>query len=322
MKANSLTIIKKRDIITGLYKESAQSYFKVKHMDNPKLEDLVLGPFEKALKEKTEYDDNSPPAKETVSNFKFDSATFTIVSSPSTKRPSYKDICTNLNKFIEVLVKYKENAKVPGIITIENEYHLQLQAIMDKIKEWKDNVTSGGVSQSISYECDEKIKGCSSIPIDILHSYVKVDEENSLVYIKSDIVYNWNKENIITPFEKKLKERIEYTKENAPAETKYDIIPIEEYFFQLITVPTTEVKYGEILNGLIYDTPGGKVTKKTGVLTKILRGAEDGELSKIKKVRDGQIYISIDWLSQKIKDLTAEATDKNIRQSINAFVID
>ena len=94
------------------------------------------------------------------------------------------------------------------------------------------------------------------------------------------------------------------------------ITDIPSYLFIVTAVPTTSTSFGDIINGLIYEAPTGKVTRKTGLLIRAREDPKDLMVEGLVKRNDGKTFVSLAGLKSTLARLRGENTAKSLKFEI------
>ena len=314
--------VDKPEPIKSLSKESADSYQKSKLFMVKLLDAVIIDPFESSLKEKTGFSDDARPSKETVTNVAVDRINFSIYTTPSTKRPQYAKLYDSLVKYVtHVEEEHQRVGRLKDISVIDSEPCILIDLLFEKIQSLRDEATEGkeGVTQSIDVDpktMPDDIKTATAMAVNATQ-FAKIDVEGSgRLYLIAKEIKKAHQENI-TMFETLLKARSGFSKDNTPATTEQIVITdIPSYLFIVTAVPTTSTSFGDIINGLIYEAPTGKVTRKTGLLIRAREDPKDLMVEGLVKRNDGKTFVSLAGLKSTLARLRGENTAKSLKFEI------
>jgi len=308
--------------ISRFDKENADSYQRAKYYMVPLLENIIIEPFETDLKQKTGFSDQNPPKNEIHTDLIVDRIKFTVITSPSIKRPQYTLVYDEIKEYVSHLIEeHQRVGRIKDITKINNEPYISLNLLIEKIKSSIENAKIGkeGIKQKIFYDKE-------TIPKDILNSTAlavnisrtnRIDIDGSArIYLVAKQIYNAYIENI-KRFEELIKLRTGFSKENIPDERKEVIITeIPEYLFLVKVIPTLTTSFTKVINSLIYETPTGKITEKTGILIKarenFITTTTDGLIIE----KDKKKYVSLTRFAEYLEEIKKENTEKTIRFEI------
>jgi len=317
--------IEKPKIISKFDKESADSYQRSKYYIIPLLENFVIDPFEDGLKKKTGFNDFNPPKEETQTDITIDRIKFTIITSPSTKRPQYALVYDDIKNYVEYLITEQQRLKrIKDITNINNEPFISLNLLIEKIKNSIENAKVGkeGIKQRIVYDEDKipkDIKDVTGFALNISRITTPDIDGSARIYVMAKKINEEYHENI-KRFEELIKVRTGYSKENIPDERKEVIITeIPDYLFLVKIIPNVTPSFAKIINNLIYETPTGKITEKTGILIKAQKGVNDPIIEEIMVEKDKKKYVSLPRFSEYLNRIKEENTEKTIRFEIQAL---
>jgi len=311
--------------ITKFDNESADLYQRGKHYITPLLDSLIINSFEDDLKKRTGFSDSNPPQKETETEIIVDRISFTVITSPSTKRPQYTLVYEEVTNYVSHLIEeHQRIGRIKDITRIDNEPYISLNLLIEKIKNTIENAKVGkeGIKQKITYDeetVSKDIINATALAVNVSRTN-KIDVEGSArIYLMAKQIHDAYSENI-KRFEELIKLRTGFSKENIPDESKEIIITeIPKYLFLVKVIPTVTTSFTKIINNLVYETPTGKITEKTGILIKARENAETPMAEGLMIEKDKKKFVSLTRFSEYLEKLKQENTEKTIRFEIQAL---
>lgn len=292
-------------------------WFTVKLLDT-----VIINPFEASLKERVGFSDDNRPNEEIVTKVTIDRIGFSVITTPTTKRPQYAKLYDSLVKYItHIEEEHQRIGRLKDISIIDSEPFILIDLLFDKIMSLREDAMEGkeGVTQTIDIDpktVPNDVIGATAIAVDVSR-FAKVEAEGSgRLYVMAKNIRKAHQDNI-NNFETLLKMRTGFSKENLPSRTEESVITdIPSYLFIVTAIPTTTTKFNEIIKGLIHETDSGKVTKKTGLLIKAMNNPKDPEVEDIVRVKDGKIFVSIRGLRNSLDTLRKKNTEKGLKFEI------
>jgi hypothetical protein len=323
MNLVELITIENPGLFSGLNEDNARKYNKVELTTKPVLKNYVKTPFENALKEETVYGDHNIPSEEVTRTKKLGDMHFTITVKPTTKRPEYKEVVMQLTEFLDFLSEqYAKGISRQSIRTIDDVPYIGLNDVLDKLTGMKEDALEGkqGVSFRIAYVELQPLSLPTKFAYRPGQNYGELTPNNAIDYVVADY-FHAAADLFGKQFEQSIKDLSQYNKLNIPSSVQSELRQIGDFIYPLDSKPTSAMSYGKIINALAkpFDK---KITKTTGDLIKIRELAASGELdTDLKatynpKMRDGEIYISLVGLQDRIDGLIAENTEHTIEQSV------
>lgn len=319
----NIVTVKYIDPFKDLDEKNAENYYR-SGQRLVLMKKLVINPFEKALKDGTDYSDENIPKKKEITEYKLDDISFRVSSTPSPKRPAVKDVHEYLKFYLkEIENEYQEGVRRRGVVTIDNRPYISVNLVLKKISDKKQEIVEMGVKQEIEDPVIPKKfidKIDEDLPIPVTRDFSEITKDNGIVYVNAEKRAKYFSKNI-SSFEKELKERTGWTVKKRPEETMENFNCLGKHLFKIQTVPTEPVNYNRIITSLAGSkTKTGKIGKATGDLVRILNETEDPRTKKYNiKTRENERFISLESLKNRIEELEEEATEKKIRQTIEHY---
>ena len=259
--------VKLPEPFNGLDEESANSYFKAKN-NSKLLKDVVMTPFQEALKTNTGFSKDNLPQKIEIDVVELGDYIFNVTSERKVKRPQLKTLYNNLTEHIEFLQEqHGEDIKRKGITTISGIPYVAVNNILNKIQDLRDTVFLEEIKQTIKYKGKSNDNNKLFIP---LYQEMLLNESSANLYVNSDSLIKEMGTDVIKPFEEMLKEQTGYNKDNIPDEMKKSLVQAGPHLFELTVIPEHTVKYAGIFNALTKETKN--LTKSTGELIRLRGG--------------------------------------------------
>ncbi len=308
----------------GLTEEGAQKFYRADQRAQF-LNELVIDPFKESVLKHTFYTDKKQPEKPTTVSLDGVQYPLRVEVTPTEKRPPTKDVFDDLMFFLdEIERQYNSGVKRPGVVTINEKPYIKIDLVSSRVSEKRQEVTGTGIKQEILLpEIPEEVLGDvqAGATVNLDGRYSRIDDSNLLVYMRSQRLGEHFKTKVINPFEKALKQRTGWSKENLPQESTENFDQVGDHLFRILTIPNETVNYNTVLQGLVGEkTPTGKVGKSTGDITRILEGVEDERTGKYEvSTRGDNKLVSLESLRKRIQRLIEEATDVVIRQPIEHY---
>jgi len=305
--------------------EAAHEYFRASMRVVPILQKCVINPMEATLKMLPGFDvDNPPKPSPHVFRHTLDDVLFNVTTTATTKTPSYQEVYDDLRSYLKHLHEEKEAGKaVPCVRTIDGNLYVSLDDVMAHIREYKARVLESTISQSLEYKAPGQLEAERLDRLVVpVQNYGLLMPGSGTMYVRAVNFVEEAKGRAIKPFEAKLKEATGYSKANIPRETVPSYIQVGDHLFYMQNIPSRNPDYNGIVNALVYETETGKVTKKTGELVLARDGVPDPRLeSYAPRVRDGETYVSLPGIRQRIETLTLALTKHELRQPITPFPV-
>ena len=290
------------------------------------LKNLVIVPFRDALYKGTGHTDEKRPEEPvTVTYLEGTPHPIKVHVTPTEKRPPTKEVYQDLMFFLdEIERQYKSGIKRPGVLTIDDKSYIQLDLVSSRIAAKKKEVTGVGISREIELpEISDNLLG--SVERDVIicldGRYGRVDHANLLDYTRAARKSDYFKKSVADPFERALKERTGWSKQNVPAESTENFDEVGNHIFRLLTIPSNTIEYNSVIETLVGEkTPSGKIGKSTGDFVRILDGIEDERTAKYETcVRKDKKLVSIQSLRARIAEVVKQQSDRPIRQPIEHY---
>jgi len=310
--------MEKPEAFTGLNKESAECYFKALQGGMAFLQNEVIKPFEAALKESTGFDNDNRPDAETETQKDLDGIMFTVTSKPTNKRPSYSEVFENLQRDLTVIeAEYAKGDKKKGVLTIEDQAYISVDFLLEKIDGLQGEVKAAIVEQTIEVDGEVDLPAKVAVPI---RDYGSLEAGTGRMYVMAKNLVKEISDETVKPFEAALKEASGYSKENMPEGTERTYQQIDDCLFKVMSVPKSTISYGQIINGLVKGKSAkGNVTKTTGDLIKIQEDVDSPAYEV--RTRDGQKYVSMESLKNRVNELTSENTKPSLTQTMSFYLV-
>ncbi len=275
------------------------------------LKSMIIGPFEKALKEDTSYNnENIPKAKIALEkrignhNFKFD-------IKPSTN-PKYGEVYDEMNQYLSELGRgNSEGRRRDGVRTTEEGTYILLDDVIDNLNTSIDNNTEPSVEIKIktSNGKDSQQLTRTVLELDYTRDYSIVKGEgaghNARNYIEAKKIVK-NVESVITkPFDAAVKEQTGFSKENIPADVEYSKNSVGNVLCYVVSSPSDSVKYAKVMDGFInhIEVLSEETTKQKSAMPELKR-------------LDGRAYVNLANLTETLDALKDNNTTETLRQNV------
>lgn len=323
MKLVNLITLENPGKFSALDQESADKYNTIELTTKPIIRTHIKSEFEQALLDDTGYSDENIPAEEIKIVKTLGDIVFTTVVKPTTKRPGYKEVFTELVKFLEFTqAAYYKGDTPKGVLTIKEEPYIILDTVIEQLSSNKDIAIAGkaGFSTSISYTSQKEIEAPNTLGFSTTNNYKLLTGNNAMDYVLADKL-NKIADEFSSEFEAAIEDLSQWNQDNIPKETQKEFRQIGNFVYILVSKPTKSVGYGAIISNLIKPFKQ-RITKSTGELIRIKEQFESNELDSVTienyqpKIRDGNIYVSLNRLANRIHSLKAVNTEDTIEQKI------
>ena len=245
---------------TGMGGDNADNYFRAGQRYGF-LNSEIIGPFEAALKEFTDYNDDNIPADEMEITCELGKTRFVLNATPSRKRPGYKDVFEEAARYVKTkLREYDANERPAGIVTIDGQPYISAEEQLNSIRKMRRKVTSKGTKISIT-ERPEIPTDVSSMVVPFGMDLAELTEGNAMRYLEA-LGMALGYKGIISGFEDELTGLTGYSNGSPPEQTEHLFRQIGEHIFHVKSVPFESTSYGKALAGL--DKQPGKQKPETG----------------------------------------------------------
>ncbi|MCX8202234.1 MAG: hypothetical protein N3G74_00260 [Candidatus Micrarchaeota archaeon] len=313
--------------IKDINRESIAVYQRTIHSIIPLLEDFAIEPFESGLKEKSGYSDANPPKCETESVIKVDGIKFRVISTPTTKRPQYSLAYEQIIDYTcHLIEEHKRIGRIKDITLIDRKPFVSLDLLIEKIKSVIESVKVGkeGITQKIEYDANNIVTDVVNTPsfaLDISKTNDPDIRGSARIYLMAKSIKS-DYEEIKKKFENLIKERTGYSKDNLPEKRK-DIImtDVPGYAILVKIIPTVNISFSKIVNSLIYETPSGKITEKTGLLIKAMYNAEEPKLEGLIIKKGDKKFVSLEGFSSLLESIKEENKERTVRFEITTTAL-
>lgn len=301
----------------GLNEEGARNYYRAKIDVIPFLNKQIISPFEDALKEFTEYNDKSIPkdVMKTILTCKdIPGGKFVITTTPTTKRPSDKDVYDEMMRFF-----WKGYNPV------------DVCKFLNDIRNFRESILDKGVKQEITpkhEELDEKLK---NVDVSIIGNPEKdiLIPAKGLMYLRTCKLYD-NLSQYVSAFDSSLKESTGITKELK--ERKVESKQIGNTLFIIRATPSESVKYKSL-----YDHFIGELSVIAGEKPELpkTKAAQEKAIERYKEMeknieknyavvvmgKEKKPHIELKNMVDRFEKLRKEYTKDIIRDAINFYAI-
>ena len=258
---------------TKLNEDAAQRYFETLLDTCAFLRREVIEKIEKAVKERSDYDDNSPPDEVAKENFNLGGLELTLVTVPTEKKPSYAEIYKKIFDYVNFLREdFKEGNLHQNLVSIDKKPYVSLDMLIKRIKGMRKVLE--GVRQEFHYEVPEILQKLI-VP---MADYEKLPQESE-IYGKARAFFD---EAIIRgkkTFENLLGQSAQIPspkkkgKEAEENKTIENWRSIGDYIFKtIVEKPSMGTSYAGIYNALVLEH---KKPEKCGELMLLQQGMQD-----------------------------------------------
>ncbi|MCS7109429.1 MAG: hypothetical protein NZ903_01375 [Candidatus Micrarchaeota archaeon] len=325
--ANLIVPIDRPKAVTEINRESIANYHRTVHSLIPLLEEYAIEPFESGLKRMSGYSDTTPPINEVETEIKVDDIKFKVISTPTTKRPQYSLVYEQIIEYTNHLIEeHQRVGRIKDVSLIEGKPYVSLDLLLEKIRSIVESVkiTKEGITQKIEYnerKIPLEILKASSIALDLSRTNDPTVSGSAKIYLMAKSIKS-DYEKFKRDFENLVKERTGFSSQNIPDERKDIIITdIPECAILVKVIPIINISFSKIINQLIYETPKGKVTEKTGIL---IKAKEEREIDKYKELivrKGGKQFVSLIEFSRLLQKLKEENMERSVRFNITTIIL-
>src|SRR3989344_5593265 len=309
--------------------------------DKKELNKRIIKKFEEGLFGKLGYSDYDRPDTKKEEEIQIGNIRFNLVTVPTTKRPAYKEVVEEFDRYLNFLNEDKQQKITrKGVRTINQSSYIILEDLENKIDKSLKEIREGreGISQSVSnIEADEKVLKLTPENISIVFNwnYKALTDHNSRVYIfTKNMIKEGN--NRVGKFDKLLLEdslkMLEC--EGIPKELVVLSYPYENVTLTHHIQPISTPKYKDIIDSLIKPAPEDikriNVRSKIGDFAKlrmintsmeeILRGKgliDDTFLEEYKPaMQENGLYVKLQGVINRLNSYKNSCVTPSIKQNI------
>lgn len=301
--------VKEIEPYSGLDEKGAENYYKAMHRRSF-VKKEVIKPFEDELRAYTGLSDENIPNSENTVSCRLGDVEFSMVCTPTEKRPSYKDVFLNLRTYLdEIKTGYQDGIRRKGVITIKEEPYVSLLNVISRIAEKQEEVKRKGVKISIERTKIPELEKSSILAVPL--GSMDLTEKGARLYLKADMLEK-NYKSVIKGFENSLVELTGYSNKNVPEETEHMWESLGGHLFHVKSIPYSSTSYGKIMKNLVRE---GKTAKTTGDLVLIENRADDHRLEKYSvRVRDSVPFVSVNGMFDRMDEIMEKETKLKVRQ--------
>lgn len=258
------------------------------------LKKVIIDPFEIALKDSIKYDENNIPGKKldlekSVGRYKFN-----IEVKPNTTA-AYANVFNDISNYTTGLIKgVEQNKRREGIRTIDSKPHVLLDDLVDVMNQSLRNNTKMDVSKKIKQKSEVEVTD-KFFSIDIEANYSNLVDSNARTYLECKTQSSRIKEYIASPFEKAVKGKIGFTKDNIPSEVTYSKFSLGNALIYGVSSKADNIKYAKIVDDMIdfVESPDNV------------------------RISDGKEFMNIKLFNKKLDKFKEMRTADSLRQSIS-----
>ncbi len=274
----------------------------------------VVDPFAEAVKARPGYSDDNVPARPVDTEVPIGRDLFVVRAEPRVKRASASEIVAYAHHLFDEAADASEAGKRRlGTRTIEGEPYLKACEVLAALTEKRDEQTTVGATLKITSEPDPLPAAEVLVALD--RSYRRLTPETARTYrIASYALAVFG--DVVKSFEGQLKERTGYGKASLPESTEEHWEPIGDHLFRVLSVPYPSPSYQAMVDALIAVPNGRK--KVTGELVRAVSQEPVPETLSL-RVRDGEAYVRLRGLQERLAQLEAEHTEPALRQNIEHY---
>jgi hypothetical protein len=324
MKIPQFLVLENPGRYSGLDEVTAEQFEVVERKTLPLLE-KIIGAFESTNKAKTKFSNERRPKSEQTNEFNYGKVKVTVTTKPTTLRTDYKTVVEETEKFLGfVAADYAQGRLRRGVLTIDGVCYISLGDMIGKIEELKESVLEGkeGIAQSV--KCDAPLQltgeGLDKVVFRLGKDYSEPSEENAADYARALALRKDITENFYNQFIKALKQGTGWDNEHLPTASVQEFVRAGAYLFPVQVTPKDTPKYGKIIEALVKPF-NKKVSKTTGELIKLQEGIVDPALERYApRTRDGQLYIRLDTIQQRLAKIKAELTETSCSYKIERSI--
>jgi hypothetical protein len=304
---------------SGLDGENADNYFRAGQR-NALLYSEIINPFETALKDFTDYDDNNIPKEEMEITCELGGMNFVMNATPSKKRPGYKEVFEDVDSHLRTkLAEYNANERPVGIITLDGQPYISAEDVLKSIGKKKRQVTSKGTKIAIAKR-PVIPSDVNSIVVPLGMDLSELTEGNAMRYLEACGMAKGYKE-LISAFEEELLGLTGFNNGNPPEQTEHMYKQIGSHIFHVKSVPVESTSYGKVISGLDAN-PGKKKPENGGDLTLVTKEIDVPRLSIYKtKIREGDHLIKLKSLIKRMDSLVKANTDTKTRHPMAHYPV-
>ncbi|HLD78661.1 MAG TPA: hypothetical protein VJB16_06555 [archaeon] len=274
----------------------------------------VVDPFTDAVKRRPGYGDDNVPERPVDTEVLVGRDAFIVRAEPRVKRASASEIVAYAHHLFDEATDASEAGKRRlGMLTIEGEPYLRARDVLAALAEKRDEQTTVGATLKIASEPDPLPAAEVLVALD--QRYGRLTPDTARTYrIASYALAVFG--SVVKSFEGQLKERTGYSKESLPAETEEHWEPVGDHLFRVLSVPYPSPSYQAMVDALIAVPNGRK--KVNGDLVRA-SGLEPVPEVLALRVRDGEAYLRLRGLQERLAQLEAEHTEPALRQNIEHY---
>ena len=319
MKATMPVTVEVPQHYVQLDEQGARNYYMARQR-KAFLEREVIKPFEAALREHTGYSDENIPREATEVGLDLGEIRFSMKCTPTTKRPSYEMVLSDLRNYLE-------NAREPFSLAAawsiwkpkgKNGLYIPLHAAESRVESKQNEVESRGVKIEIVTEtAPESVLGdAQALPVPLNGASGKLTAGNARVYLGAQELLDLYK-SIVSDFENALIGLTGYSNSNVPEETANHWESLGEHLFRIPTIPYASTCYAKVMGDLIKES---EKPEKAGDWPLLRAGSRARKLKKYdaRTRREGKpedrLFISVDGAIERLDQLMAEHTEQKVRQ--------
>ncbi len=283
---------------SGMDQASADAFYQATLSAIPLLRDRITTPFETLLKKETGFDKEHPPAETTITERTYGPLQFTIESQPREGRPSYASIFEGLQEYLALLQdEHDKKIKRRGVCTFDNTPHLEINDLIEKAQELRNDVSESDLKQTIAYE--GKVGEVDAVIIPLTQK-ISLNESDAVRYVQTKQLEKAIKERTIEPFTKALREQTSYKKGETPIETIEHWVQVGTHLINVQLIPEKTVQYAKIFEAVMRE---GTSRTPPGEFLRIQERAGDIALLYDVQDRARQRYVSIPGTAQRLNQL-------------------
>ncbi len=300
---------------SGLNKQSAINRVKCEYSQMPFLSNIIIKPFEEGLENLVDSTiEEMDKLKSKTFRYEIDGVEFKVKCYIKEVKSSPKEVYDDLVYYLKkIRNEYRKGIKRKGIITYQNEPYINVKLVLEQINEKSDYIKDRYLRKNIvlDNQLENQEPQAFSAPL-VNYSTLK---GLAAPYLKARVLYKYDFDKILKPFDDALKKYTGYSKENIPEKTQ-DVWHHETGIsFMILSIPAPSISYLAIINQLAKKTK--KITASTGDLVKILMRAEDENTKKYNTISRGDNkFVSISSLVKNIERIKEENTTKRLSQKI------
>ncbi|MBI4175865.1 MAG: hypothetical protein HY518_01565 [Candidatus Aenigmarchaeota archaeon] len=317
MKSTTLRAvkIKRPDGYAALDDRGVDNYYRSGERKNF-LSQVVVDPFEYALKERTGYWDGNAPSGKKETSVPVGDIEFHVTTTPTAKRPPIEEVYQHARAFLgRVMEDYMQGRTREGVRTIEGMPYIDAAQVLNEIAGKREEVISEGIRQGIAFGLPRYLKDWDSFLVEIGCKFGLLKPEAAKTYVRSVQAVKMYGDTT-KKFEANLKGLTGYTKDSPPEETADTWEEAGSHLFLVKTIPYKSVSYAGVINTLVGD---GEKPEKMGEVRRASLGIVWGLDAYRPKTRDGSVFLELGVLQARLDGLVEENTETAIRQPILHF---